>query len=209
MQNLDPLRHTFTIGGFTVDYSTAVLSGSLDGSALANGILVRVRANTVLPGRLTATLVQWWYPVPRANATPVQMAGIVTDYAGLGSLRVLGVPVNASSAQITGGPASALGNGVKVEVGGVMSNGILQASKLKIRHVPGTGGPASFNLIGAIGNFSSAASFRVKGQPVDASGPGVVFVNGTVANLGNGVLVNLEGSKVVNGVLIATRVSFE
>ncbi|WP_219910097.1 DUF5666 domain-containing protein [Variovorax sp. WS11] len=209
VQNLDPLRHTFTIGSFTVDYSTAVLSGSLDGSALANGILVRVRANTVLPGRLTATLVQWWYPVPRANATPVQIAGIVTDYAGLGSLRALGVPVNAASAQITGGPASAVGNGVKVEVGGVMSNGVLQASKLKIRHVPGTGGPASFNLIGAIGNFSSAASFRVKGQPVDASDPAVVFVNGTVANLGNGVNVNLEGSKVVNGVLIATRVSFE
>ena len=117
--------------------------------------------------------------------------------------------MNAASAQITGGPASAVGNGVKVEVGGVMSNGILQASKLKIRHVPGTGGPASFNLIGAIGNFSSAASFRVKGQPVDASGPAVVFVNGTVANLGNGVNVNIEGSQVVNGVLIATRVSFE
>ena len=209
VQNLDTLRGTFTLGSFTVDYNTAVLSGSLDGSALANGILVRVRANTVLPGRLLATLVQWWYPVPRANATPVQIAGIVTDYAGLGSLRVLGVPVNAASALITGGPASAVGNGVKVEVGGVMSNGILQASKLKIRHVPGTGGPASFNLIGAIGNFSSAASFRVKGQLVDASDPAVVFVNGTVANLGNGVNVNIEGSRVVNGVLTATRVSFE
>jgi hypothetical protein len=209
VQNLDPLRHTFTLGGFTVDYSAAVLSGSPDGSALADGTLVRVRANTVLPGRLQATLVQWWYPVPRANATPVQLAGLVTDYAGLGSLRVLGVPVNAASAQITGGLASAVGNGVKVQVGGIMSNGILQASKLRIRHVPGAGGPASFTLIGIVGNFASAASFQVKGQPVDASGPDVVFVNGTVANLGNGVNVNIEGSRVVNGVLIATRVSFE
>jgi hypothetical protein len=75
--------------------------------------------------------------------------------------------------------------------------------------VPGTGRPAFFNLIGTIGNFSSAASFRVKGQAVDASDPAVVFVNGTVANLGNGVNVNTEGSRVVNGVLIATRVSFE
>jgi hypothetical protein len=90
-----------------------------------------------------------------------------------------------------------------------MSNGILQASKLRIRHVPGAGGPASFTLIGIVGNFASAASFQVKGQPVDASGPDVVFVNGTVANLGNGVNVNIEGSRVVNGVLIATRVSFE
>ncbi|KWT91977.1 MULTISPECIES: DUF5666 domain-containing protein [unclassified Variovorax] len=209
VQNLDPARRTFTIGTFTVDYGTAVLSGSLDGAPLANGTLVRVRGAIALPGRLSATQVQWWYPVPRANATPVQLAGIVTDYAGLGSLRVLNIPVNAASAQVTGGPAGAVGNGVKVEVGGTIANGVLQATKLKIRHVPGTGGPASFTLIGTVGNFSSAASFRVRGQPIDASGPGVVFVNGTAANLGNGVSVNIQGERVVNGVLLATRVSFE
>jgi hypothetical protein len=209
VQNLDPARRTFVIGSFTVDYGTAALSGSLDNGPLANGTLVRVRASTVLPGRLPATQVQWWYPVPRANATPVQLAGIVTDFAGLGSLRVLNIPVNAASAQVTGGPAGSVGNGVKVEVGGTMSNGVLQATKLKIRHVPGTGGPASFTLIGTVGNFSSPASFRVRGQPIDASGPGVVFVNGTAANLGNGARVNIQGAQVVNGVLIATRVSFE
>lgn len=208
VQNLDPLRRTFTLGSFVVDYGGAVLSGSLDGRPLADGTLVRVRANTALPGRLPATLVQWWYPVPTANATPVHLAGVVTDYAGLGSLRVLGTAVDASSAQITGGPAGAVGNGVKVDVAGTMSNGILKATKLKIRHVPGTGGPASFILIGAIGNFSSASSFRVRGQPVNAGGPGVVFVNGNASNLGNGVPVTIEGEQVVDGVLIATRVSF-
>lgn len=209
VQNLDPARRTFTLGGTVIDYGAAVLSGSPDGGPLADGTLVRVRASTVQAGRLSATFVQWWYPVPTANATAVQLAGIVTDYSGLGSLRVLNVPVNASAARVTGGPASAVGNGVKVEVGGVMSNGVLQASKLKIRHVPGTGGPSSFLLIGTVGNFSSVASFRVRGQPVDASGPGVVFVNGSAANLRNGTKVNIEGSQVVNGVLIATRVSFE
>lgn len=208
VQNLDPLRRTFTLGSFLIDYSGAVLSGSLDGRPLANGTLVRVRASFALPGRLPATLVQWWYPVPTANATPVQLAGVVTDYAGLGSLRVLGTPVDASSAQITGGPAASVGNGVKVDVAGTMSNGVLKATKLRIRHVPGTGGPASFILIGAIGNFSSASSFWVRGQPVNAGGAGVVFVNGSAANLGNGVAVTVEGAQVVDGVLIATRVSF-
>jgi hypothetical protein len=209
VQNLDPLRRTFTLGSFVVDYGSAVLSGSLDGRALANGTLVRVRADFALPGRLPATLVQWWYPVPTANATPVQLAGVVTDYAGLGSLRVLGTAVDASSAQITGGPAGSVGNGVKVDVAGTMSNGILKATKLKIRHIPGTGGPASFILIGAIGNFSSASSFRVRGQLVNAGGPSVVFVNGAASNLGNGVRVSVEGAQVVDGVLIATRVSFD
>lgn len=208
VQNLDEARHTFTLGGFVVDYSAAALSGSPDGRPPANGTLVRVRANSALPGRLPATLVQWWYPVPTAEATPVQLAGVVTDYAGLGSLRVLGTRVDASSAQITGGPRGSVGNGVKVDVAGTMANGVLKASKLRIRHVPGTGGPASFTLIGSIGNFSSASSFRVRGQPVNAGGPGVVFVNGSAANLGDGVHVSIEGAQVIDGVLIATRVSF-
>ncbi|SDE44274.1 hypothetical protein SAMN05444679_122123, partial [Variovorax sp. CF079] len=36
----------------------------------------------------------------------------------------------------------------------------------------------------------------------------VVFVNGAASNLGNGVRVTIEGEQVVDGVLIATRVSF-
>jgi hypothetical protein len=48
----------------------------------------------------------------------------------------------------------------------------------------------------------------VQGQPVNAGGAGVVFVNGSAANLGNGVAVTVEGAQVVDGVLMATRVSF-
>ncbi|MDR6860502.1 DUF5666 domain-containing protein [Variovorax guangxiensis] len=209
VENLDAARSTFKLGSFDVDYSGAVLSGSLDGRPLTDGTLVRVRANSALPGRLAATLVQWWYPVPTVNTTPVQLQGVVTDYAGLSSLRVLGTPVDASAAQVTGGPAGSIGNGVKVDVAGTMSSGVLKATKVKIRHVPGTGGPVSFNLIGNIGNFSSPSSFRVRGQPINAASPGVVFVNGSVSNLRNGVRISVEGSQVVDGVLIATRVVFE
>jgi len=101
------------------------------------------------------------------------------------------------------------GRVVRVEIDGVMTGGVLKASKLRIRHVPGTGGPASFSVNGAIGAFSSSASFRVQGQPVNASAPDVVFVNGTAAKLGNGKKVSITGSKVVDGVLIANLVVFE
>jgi len=176
---------------------------------LANGALVRVRADARLRGTmLVATQVQWWYPVPRADNTTAQVAGIVTDFAGLQSLRVLGVPVDASAAQITGVPR-AIGNGVKLEVGGVVIDGVLRASKLKIRYVPGTGGQASFALVGQIGAFNSPSDFRLRGQPVNAGGPGVVFVNGQVENLGYGVRVRVHGTRVVEGVLIADSVTFE
>jgi hypothetical protein len=64
-------------------------------------------------------------------------------------------------------------------------------------------------LIGAVGAFASPASFKVRGQPVDASGPGVEFVNGVAASLRNGTKITVEGAQVVNGVLLATRVTFE
>jgi hypothetical protein len=209
VQNLDATQRTFMIGGLVVDYARASLSGSLYGQPLANGTLVRVRADALAQGSLVATRVQWWYPVPTTDAATAQFAGLVTDFAGLRSLRVLGIPVDASAAQITGGPPNAIGNGVRVDVGGVVFGGVLKATKLKIRHVPGTGGPSSFDLIGNVGAFTSPSDFRVKGQPVNAGGPGVVFVNGTAANLRNGVRVNIHGTRVVNGVLTAATVTFE
>jgi hypothetical protein len=60
-----------------------------------------------------------------------------------------------------------------------------------------------------VADYSSSASFRVRGQLVDASGPGVVFTNGTAANLAIGTMVTVSGSQIVNGVLIAQQVSFE
>lgn len=209
VQNLDASARSFTLGGLSVNYGTATITGAIDARPLANGSIVRVRAAApATAGVLTATVVQWWYPVPMADNTVAQLAGVVTDYAGPSSLRVLGVPVDGSGAQVTGGPAGSVGNGVKVEVGGTFSGGVLRATKLKIRHVPGTGGPSSFLLIGTVGNFGSAASFRVRGQPVDASGPGVVFVNGSAADLRAGAKITVEGDYVINGVLQAARVSF-
>lgn len=208
VQNLDTLHKTFGLGQLTVDYSAAAFPG-IAASSLANGVIVRARG--VAPpvaGVLAATTVQGWYAIPVVDGISLQLAGVITDFASRSAFKVLGTPVDATNGQITGGPAGSLGNGVKVEVDGVMSGGVLVVKKLRIRNVPGTGGPASFTLIGAIGAYQSPASFRVRGQPVDASGPGVVFENGTVADLGNGQRVTIVGDQVVNGVLIAQHVTF-
>lgn len=210
VQDLNPLTRTFTLGSLTVNYSAAALAGEIDAATLANGTIVRVRAaGQALPGLIVATLVESWYTVPRANATTVQLTGVITDYATLGSFRVLGTAIDASSTLITGGPSDAIGNGVKVEVSGTMSNGVLVATKLKIRQIPGAGGPASFTLIGAVGAYNSPSNFRVRGQPVNAGGSGVVFVNGTAADLRNGAGVTVSGSQVLSGVLIAQQVRFD
>ncbi|MET0542287.1 MAG: DUF5666 domain-containing protein [Variovorax sp.] len=210
VENANPLLRTFTIGTLTVNYAAATLLPGLDAGALTNGVLVRVRASgTSGTPQLVAASVQRWYAVPEAGAVGAQLAGIVTSFVGLQRFQLLGVVIDASAAQITGGPRASVGNGVKVEVAGILSGGVLRATKLKIRHVPGTGGPSSFVLDGTVGAFASPASFRVRGQPVDASAPTVVFVNGSAASLGNGVKLSVTGSQVRDGVLLADRIVFD
>lgn len=210
VQNLDRASGVFAIGGLNVNFANSAFTGGLTAGSLANGVIVRVRAELLAgPESLNAASVQSWYPLAQATGQSANLDGVVTDYAGLASFKVLGVRVDASGAQITGGPASGIGNGVKLEVAGVFAGGVLRATKLKIRHVPGTGGPSSFTLIGTVGAFSSPASFRVRGQPVDASGAGVAYPNGTPAGLGNGVKLTVTGSQVINGVLLADTVTYD
>ena len=209
VQQLDSSRGTFVLGSLTVAYGAAGFAGGMDAGTLANGAIVRVRATSQpVLGLLSASLVEGWYPIPTATGAPVQLEGVITSYAALGSFRLAGTAVDASAAQITGGQAASIGNGVTVEVKGSIANGVLVATKLKIRHLPGGGVLPSFTLIGNVGNYVSPASFRVRGQVVNASAPGVVFVNGTAASLANGVSVTVVGTEIVNGALVATQVSF-
>ena len=152
--------------------------------------------------------MQGWYAIPSADGIALQLAGVVTDFAALGDFRVLGHRIDARNAQITGGLASAIGNGVKVEVDGFLSGQVLVVKKLRIRYVPGTGGPVSFTVIGPVANYLSATDFTVRGQRVNASGGGTIFENGSATDLGNGKRVTVVGDRVVDGVLIAQRVSF-
>lgn len=211
VRNLDASTASFKLGGLTVRYGSAAFLPGLDAGTLADGVFVRVRAaaGSGASGVLDASSVQRWNAVPQTNGSVAQLAGVITDYAALGSFKLLGTTVDASAAQITGGPAGSIGNGVKVDVAGILVNGTLVATKLRIRYVPGTGGPASFVVVGTVGSYVSAANFLVKGQRVDASAPTVVFTGGTAANLANGAKVTVSGSQVVDGTLTADSVSFD
>ncbi|TPG21394.1 DUF5666 domain-containing protein [Variovorax guangxiensis] len=205
VQNLDSGNRRFVLGGLTVEFKQNAAP-----AALAAGVNVRVRGN-VQPTSpvLQAATVELWYPVSLRDGTRRQLGGVVTDFVAARSFRVLGTPVDASSAQVSGGPLAAIANGVELDVAGTVANGVLVATKIKIKKTPGGASAASFTAMGTIGAFKSAADFKVKGQQVDASGPGVQFVNGTAANLGNGTKVSINGDRIVNDVLIATRVSFD
>ena len=208
---LDPALGTFMLGSVAVDYRSASFSADLPAGALANGVLVRVRA-AAAPGSgpLVATGVIRWYATPQSPGTSVQIEGVVTNYQSIADFRLMGVKVDASAASLVGGPAAPMGDGVKVVVSGEIQSGTLVARKLRIRSVPGAGGPPAFELIGTVAHYDAATGrFRVRGQPVDASGAEVLFVNGSAAGLdGTAVQVTVLGSRVVDGVLLASQVTF-
>lgn len=211
IEQLDGASRTFRLGGHLVSYAAASFKGTLLGTALANGMVVYVRAMAPpVDGVLNAQQIRRGHTLPTAGSFAANLLGIVSNFSHLNAeFSLYGTRVNAASALITGGPATAIGNGVKLEVAGTMSGGVLVAQRARIRHVPGTGGPATFELIGAIGQYRSIHDFRVNGQPVNASGEGVVFANGTAKGLRNGVRVTVRGRQVVSGVLQATEVQFE
>ncbi|MBO9680601.1 MAG: hypothetical protein J7556_20415 [Acidovorax sp.] len=209
VQALDTAARQFRVGSMQVKYDKASFVGGLSASALANGMALYVNAVGAPVGNvLTAGQLRPRHALSPQAASPVALTGLVGDFVSLQSFTLQGTRVNVANARVTGGQASSIGNRVKLEVAGRMVNGVLVAERAKIRHIPGTGGPASFEVIGAVAQYKSLSSFRVNGQPVDASGSGVVFSNGTTADLRNGAQVSVRGSQVVDGVLIATQVDF-
>jgi hypothetical protein len=117
--------------------------------------------------------------------------------------------VDASNATISGGTSGTLANGVKVEATGVLHNGVLVGSSIRIRQVPGTPGPARYTATGPIVLYNSANyTFKVQGQSIDASSNSVTFSGGTRAQLANQVKVTVVGSQVTNGVLMADTITF-
>ena len=201
---LDTASGTFRLGGLLVDYRAA----SLPAGGLANGRIVRV-SSALAPagGLLVADKVDGWYALPGVKGASVQLEGVINEFVpGGASFNLMGTPVDASAAAVAGGPQSKLGNGVTVVASGVLSNaGVLVASKLRIRHIPGGGALPSFSLIGPISNYNSPADMMVRGQRVDASAAAIVG-NGQLAN---GVRVSVQGSELVNNVLRVTQLRFE
>ncbi|MDM0116956.1 DUF5666 domain-containing protein [Variovorax sp. J22R133] len=203
VQNVAP--GTFMLGGLTIDTRAA----KTEAGALTSGVNVRVRADAQpSSGVLKASSVELWYPLSLNNGARRQLGGVVTEYAGASFFRLLGIPVDASSAKVSGAPLTSLANGVEVDVAGTVSNGILLATKIKVKKTPGGGGNSdAFQVMGPIGAFKSSSDFKVKGQAVNATH--AQFINGTQANLRNGTKVTITGDRIDNDVLNATRVAFD
>ncbi len=199
-----PTATQFKLGTLTITYSAAVVRDLA--VPLVSGTLVRVKINAqaAAPGSV-ATQVRPFVAGPQAGATEAELNGFVTDLAA-GSFRLTGLQVNFSAATVfERGTAADLANGRLIEVEGSVANGVITARTIKFEDVSGK----EFQFEGAVTDFAGSADFKVQGQRTDASGANVRFDGGTAADLANGKTVEVRGSVIANGKLIATRVKFK
>ena len=167
VSNLDSVARTFTIGSALISYAgIAPVPANL-----ANGARVRVRLQTMqVAGAWIATRIDGNGPRPDDDSE-VELEGTITAFTSRTSFSVNGIPVDASNA-VFGDGAAGLALGVRVEVKGSASNGVVIATRVEVEdedehHAEG------FELHGAITAIDTAAkTFVLRGVNGELCRPG-------------------------------------
>ncbi len=208
---------TMQFGSLIVDYSAATLIGLPDGPK--SGAVVRLTSSRA-PGvdnlwRVDA--VELVKAPELQESSRVSLEGSISEFASVASFTVQGVRVNATSARFDGGTAASLGDGVRVEVDGTLTGGVLEAVEVEIEGSSASGGASGgeggtsevqqFEIEGAITSVSGPLRFVVRGTAVDASQ--AQLESGSAASVVVGRQVHVKGRSVVDGVLKADLVHFE
>lgn len=194
---------SITVGSLNVNTAGANIVPA--GTTFAVGQSVVVWSNQAIAGNTLNAQVVRLKAVPFENASEARLGGLVRELnAGARTFRIDGVAVNAASATFQNGTANDLANGRWLRVRGTFSNGVLVANEVRFVR---SQGDARVEITGAITDFVSASSFKIRGVPIDASGAS--FRDGTAANLGNGVLVSVKGDVPSNDAVVrAAEVEF-
>ena len=138
VQSHSTATQTFQIGTLTVNYSGAIIGDMPNPAGDAwNGLLVEVKGSTCtgnpVCGTLTATKVE---PsgLTVTEAMEAEVEGFVTDFTSSSSFKIGTQAVVTNGATVfEGGLASDIALGVKLEVEGVLSAGVLTARKISFR----------------------------------------------------------------------------
>jgi len=189
------------IGTLTIRAAAATVVPG--GGSVANGQRVSAWTDQALVnGELVARVIRIGGTAIPENAA-LTVEGLVTDFQTASNLRIGSIAVDASAAQYTGGIAADLRNGRSVRASGTYSGNVLRASRIEFLSTA----PARVELNGAVASFVDAASsFQVRGTSTKVTAQ-TTYERGDASNLGNGVLVKVEGP-VVNGVVEATTLEF-
>jgi Domain of unknown function (DUF5666) len=182
-----------------------------------DGTFVAVTGSYVInSGNLYATEVQMTREVETHEGVETQLTGYVADFRSISNFTVAGVQVDASAASLGGNKPGDIKKDVRITVEGRIANGILQADEIEIRSAGVTGSGTSPNtpssdpvieLEGVITEFTSIASFVVKGKRIDASEAQVTSKPGL--QIRSGLKAHAKGRVLLDGSVMATQLEFE
>ena len=135
---------TFQLGDVVVDYATARLEGFTAGTSLSNGIFVEVESRAALQGQRVLAAKVRVKPV-RTNYpqnTRLEMEGVVTARESTSRFTLNGQAVaTSSSTRFDGLSASGIVLNAGLEVEGTLdASGVLQATRVALRHTKDTAG---------------------------------------------------------------------
>lgn len=183
----------FLVSGTAVDATNAVFDNGT-AADLAEGKRVIVYG-TLSNGKIVAKKLRFF---KKDQDGEVRLIGMVTDYVSASSFKVRGVAIDASAANFKDGDAAQLANGRLLEVKGQADGSVVKASEVEFKDFR----VGSSALTGAVTDFVSAANFKIDGTSVSVAGD-ARYVNGSAADLANGVNLWLTGAKDAAGVFVA------
>lgn len=216
VQALDTTAQTLTIGSLKFSYANASIRPAK--ATLANGeyIVVWVDATQAINtgSAIPAKFIRITQRTSSSTSASANVGGVIASLDATAKTFVIdGITVDASAAQIL--PASKsfsdLQNGKYVRAAGAFNaSGVLVASRVMLREFEFI---YQIELHGSITDFTSLASFKVRGVPVDASTATVdlsACPTGTTV-LANGLFVEVSGNLSTTGSsrVVATEVKCE
>jgi Domain of unknown function (DUF5666) len=201
VSNLDTVAKTFTINGLTVNYATALITGTL-----ANGASVKVKATAApIAGVLTATHIKVHNESAeygsQGAAGILKIKGIASSAPLAGLVMISGTSVNVSNAVYRGGNSIVAGS--YVEVRGTWNGTTLMANQVEFEGYHATQVGGNNELYGQISAYTSLSNFVVNGVNVDAS-----TATGVTNGLTVGTYIEVKGNMVGN-VLKATKIELQ
>jgi hypothetical protein len=175
---------------------------------LATGNMLEISGFTNADGSVTATRITRNAVAFVAGVSTSEVKGVVTDLdEGRFTFIIDGLTVDYSAPQVLD---SGIANGVFVEVESDQDlvDGVLLADVVRVVNPSKRiDAGVDLNLEGVVTRFASPVDFEVDDQPVTTTAE-TEFNDGTIANLGLNVTVEVDGVINAGGVLVADEIVF-
>lgn len=202
VSELNLAERTLLIGGQPVSFADVADNKLPD--TLVDGAVVRAVVETAQVDGVWVALRLKAENRFVADGSNVDIDGIVTEFTSQAAFELCGLPVDASAATFTN--AEGLKLRAKVSVQGALVDGVLVATAVTVKE---RGVKNQLRLHGSVSALDTTArTFVVNDTTVSYAGT-VSFVNGSEADLLDGVTVSVKGALSADGTTVeASRITF-